>query len=370
MTAQMEKLEIQREQLAYKRELRATRQAAKVARLAERKAAHMERSARQREQWAQFTANLPLRVALLGVAGVWLLGCLWSFREQTALAAASGFETPWVLPLLIDGFAASCAGVAYAASLDGRAALAARIMTGVAVAGSASSNGLWAWERSGGQLPTVTLAVGVPVVANLAFEVLLGERRRVVKRRRGLPAPKPVEPPRLVRLVLSPLREFWAWRRRTLALTAPSALPVEARENDRPQVPGAIVVVLEALAERLRRTRETSTTPDAPGPVDNDEPPPAAAATVTSPMDQPTGKRRATAKARRLDRIVEQLEAGAELDGPKVAALVGVSARQGQRDLADAQNVMASGRPPSVTDSVTTGEQPRLVSVRSAGEGY
>lgn len=386
MTTDSAKLEIERERLAYKRECKA----AKAEDRAARKATRSARAGRRREYWSRFTANLPLRLALLGVGAVWLLGCLWSFREQTALAAASGFETPWVLPLLVDGFAASCAGVAYAASLDGRAAVAARAMTALAVACSASSNGLWAWERSQGYLPTVTLAVGVPLVANLAFEVLLGERRRVVKRRRGLPAPKPVEPPRLVRLALSPLREFWAWRRRTLARTAPTAVAsedVSTGESDAPRVGVALVTVLEALAARWRRpAEELPAIAEAPArtagreAVETAEPAQVEVATVASPQEKkeqtdrdssspitPLEERGVPARAWRLDQIVEQLKAGVELDGPKVAELVGVSPRQGQRDLKDARAAMARGW--RGTDGVTIGEQPRLVSVRSAGEG-
>ncbi|HEX6514913.1 MAG TPA: DUF2637 domain-containing protein [Nocardioidaceae bacterium] len=398
MTTDLAKVEIERERLAYKRERRAERQAIRAQRQAARKATRTERTTRRRDYWSRFTTNLPLRLALLGVAGVWLLGCLWSFREQTALAAASGFETPWVLPLLVDGFAASCAGVAYAASLDGRAAVAARAMTGLAVGCSASSNGLWAWERSHGYLPTVTLAVGVPLVANLAFEVLLGERRRVVKRRRGLPAPRPVEPPRLVRLMLSPLREFWAWRRRTLTLTAPPLVATDEASTDSSssRLGAALVAVLEALAARLRRSGSTSSTATEHEPgtaeddasaaagdgevVENAEPVQVGAATVTSPQDEATNERPWWAvpfknhdgtpqRVWRLEKIIEELEAGAELDGPRAGALVGVSARQGQRDLNVARKELARRRAEGANGRVTPGEPPRLVSVRSAGEG-
>lgn len=378
MTTDIAKLEIVREKLADRREHRAERQAAKARRRAARNATKTERTARRREYWSQFTASLPLRLALLGVAGVWLLGCLWSFREQTALAAASGFETPWVLPLLVDGFAASCAGVAYAASLDGRAAVAARAMTALAVACSASSNGLWAWERSHGYLPTVTLAVGVPLVANLAFEVLLGERRRVVKRRRGLPAPRPVEPPRPIRLVLSPLREFWAWRRRTLILTAPSTVAAEdvtAAEPAQATPEGEQVEELPAEPDVAPEPKTRGATP-----VENIEPAQVEAATVTSPTEEANGEGYSPIapvqrhdepppRGWRLERIVQELEAGVELDGPRAAALVGVSPRQGQRDLNVAKKKLARRRLRGEPDRVMSGEQPRLVSVRAAGEG-
>lgn len=219
---QRERLQVQREKLVYRRERREQRQARRV-----------ERRDAARSAWERFKVALPLRLALLGVAAVWLLGCLWSLREQNAFAAASGFLTPWVLGLVLDGLAISCAGVAYAASLDGRAAVMARLILALGVAASATSNAVWAAERSGGQVATIALAAGVPVAANVAFEVLLGERRRVVKRRRGLAAPAPVEPPRLIRLLLSPVAEPRAWRARVLAVTAPTPLDGPAAELER-----------------------------------------------------------------------------------------------------------------------------------------
>lgn len=228
---ELEKLQVQRQKLVYERERRNERQARRA-----------ERGAAARPVWERFKVALPLRLALLGVAGVWLLGCLWSLREQNAFAAASGFLTPWVLGLVLDGLAISCAGVAYAASLDGRPAVMARLILAVGVAASATSNGVWAAERSGGQVATIALAAGVPVAANVAFEVLLGERRRVVKRRRGLAAPTPVEPPRLVRLLLSPLAEPKAWRARVLAATAP---PPQSRATEAERL-----LLLAALVDR------------------------------------------------------------------------------------------------------------------------
>lgn len=236
---ELERVQLERERLQVKRErltLRQERQAMTDARRGERRV-------QLRAGWERFKLALPMRVALCAVAMVWLLGCLWSLREQAALAAHSGFLIPWVLGLILDGLAVACAVVSYAASLDGRAAVKARLVLAAAVVASAGSNGVWAWERSGGQVITIALAVGVPVAANVAFEVLLGERRLQVKRRRGLPAPIPVEPPRLIRLVLSPIAEPRAWRAWVLATTAPA--PVDEQ----------ITQLEQLLLERATRRR-------------------------------------------------------------------------------------------------------------------
>ena len=175
-------------------------------------------------------SRLPMSVALSTVAAVWLLGCVWSFTEQTAFAKAKSFADPTLLPLVIDGLAASMAAVAFAASLDGRPALAARLGTGLAVLASAASNGLWAAERSntagtGSDLPTVVIGAGIPIAANIAFEVLLAELRRQVQRRRGLPAPVPLPTLRMARLLLAPPSTFRAWRLEVLDVTSPAATP-------------------------------------------------------------------------------------------------------------------------------------------------
>lgn len=170
--------------------------------------------------WRRFVAALPMRTALLAVAAVWALGCVWSFHEQSTFAAAKGFAFPHLLPLVIDGFAVAMAGVAWAASLDARPAVAARLATVVAVAASSTSNGVWAWLRAEHDTVTVVLGVAVPIAANLAFEVLLAELRRQVQRRRGLPAPVAVPYPRLIRIVLAPWQTVRAWRALVLDLTA------------------------------------------------------------------------------------------------------------------------------------------------------
>ena len=170
-----------------------------------------------RRRW---TATLPMRTALVAVAAVWLLGCIWSYQEQSEFAAANGFALPHLLPLVIDGFAVSMAGVSWAASLDARPAISARLATLIAVAGSSASNGVWAWLRTHHDPVTVALGVAVPVAANLAFEVLLGELRRQVQRRRGLPAPVAIPYPRVIRFVLAPWSTFRDWRSLVLELTA------------------------------------------------------------------------------------------------------------------------------------------------------
>lgn len=163
----------------------------------------------------------PLWIALVVIAAVWIGGCVWSFEEQSALARSKAFHLPELLPLVIDGFAIAMAAVAWAASLDGRAAVFARTGTAVAVACSAGSNAAWAWERSAGDKLTVILAASVPVVANVAFEVLLSEARRQVQRRRGVPAPVPIPYPRLVRVIWSPLSTLVEWRQLVLEVTDP-----------------------------------------------------------------------------------------------------------------------------------------------------
>jgi hypothetical protein len=171
-------------------------------------------------RWRRFVGALPMRTSLLAVGVVWLLGCVWSYQEQSAFAASHGFTFPHLLPLVIDGFAASMAGVSWAASLDARPAIPARLATVIAVGASSASNGVWAYLRDHHDRVTVALGVAVPIAAAMAFEVLLAELRRQVQRRRGLPAPVAVPYPRLIRLVLAPWQSFRAWRELVLRITA------------------------------------------------------------------------------------------------------------------------------------------------------
>ncbi|MBA2323890.1 MAG: DUF2637 domain-containing protein, partial [Pseudonocardiales bacterium] len=145
---------------------------------------------------------------------------VWSFQEQSAFAASKGFAFPHLLPLVIDGFAVSMAGVSWAASLDARPALPARLATLIAVVASSASNGVWAYLRALHDPVAVVLGMTVPIAANLAFEVLLAELRRQVQRRRGLPAPVAIPYPRMIRLALAPWFTFSTWRQLVLQLTA------------------------------------------------------------------------------------------------------------------------------------------------------
>jgi hypothetical protein len=164
--------------------------------------------------------------ALIGVLVVVISGDVWSFREQTDLARDLAFDIPWLLPVVLDGLAAALAAVAFAASLDGRPALGARLGTALAVTASAASNLAAAALRLGTESPrdriALAIAAGIPVAANLAWEVILGELRRQVMRRRGLPAPVPVPWPRVVRVVLAPVSTVRSWRRVVLGLTDPA----------------------------------------------------------------------------------------------------------------------------------------------------
>jgi hypothetical protein len=167
-----------------------------------------------------------MALALTGVLVVVISGDVWSFREQTDLARDLAFDIPWLLPVVLDGLAAALAAVAFAASLDGRPALGARLGTALAVTASAASNLAAAALRLGTESPrdriALAIAAGIPVAANLAWEVILGELRRQVMRRRGLPAPVPVPWPRVVRVVLAPVSTVRSWRRVVLGLTDPA----------------------------------------------------------------------------------------------------------------------------------------------------
>ncbi|SCL42173.1 Protein of unknown function [Micromonospora pallida] len=167
------------------------------------------------------TVGAPTVIALLLIAGVWVCGAVWSYEEQTHLAKSLGFQTPELLPLTLDGMAVAMAAVAFAASLDARPAVYARLITAVAIGASAASNASAAWRRSDGDEQTVILAAGVAVAAMFAFEVLLGEVRRQVLRRRGQPGPVAIVYPRMVRLALAPWPTFAAWRRLVLDATDP-----------------------------------------------------------------------------------------------------------------------------------------------------
>ena len=86
----------------------------------------------------------PVIIALIVVALVWIAGAIWSFEHQTKFAASLGFNFPQLLPSVADGLPIALAATAFAAALDGRPAMAARLGTALAVAGSAASNGIYA----------------------------------------------------------------------------------------------------------------------------------------------------------------------------------------------------------------------------------
>jgi hypothetical protein len=320
--------------------------------------------------WRRFVAGLPMRVALLAVGTVWLLGCAWSFQEQSELAGAKGFAFPHLLPLVIDGFAVAMAGVSWAASLDARPAVPARLATLVAVAGSGASNGTWAWIRTGAggaghDRVAVVLGVAVPVAANLAFEVLLAELRRQVQRRRGLPAPIAIPYPRLVRVVLAPWSTVREWRRLVLEITdlapvralsepAPPAAPAGsavAVPPAAPEVPvqavGAARVERPAMvpdaAAAVPACRELDT---APIPVQPHRCAPGVQAlTLLTSRDGddagPEGGSAAAGEApdERVALLVELLRQGQSLTGVAAAAAVGCSPRTGRRLLSEARDL-------------------------------
>ena len=87
---------------------------------------------------------------------------------------------------------------------------------------------------------TVAIGAGVPIAANIAFEVLLGELRRQVQRRRGLPAPVALPSLRLLRLLLAPRSTFQDWRDEVLARTATIPMLDPAAGPDRVAAPQPI----------------------------------------------------------------------------------------------------------------------------------
>ncbi len=168
--------------------------------------------------------TVALWVALACVGSVWVLSAWWSFAEQTRAAEHLRFEHPAVLPWTLDGLACSLALTAMAAALDTRPAVAARLGVFAALGGSVWSNGLGVHLRAAeldDPRSALLVASVVPLAAFVAFEVILGQVRRLVLRWRGLPAPAPIPALRPVRLLLSPFAALGEWRRAVLAATAP-----------------------------------------------------------------------------------------------------------------------------------------------------
>ncbi len=171
----------------------------------------------------------PLIVSLVLIAGVWVAGAVWSYDHQSRFAESLGFHHGYLLPAVADGLPVAMAAVAFSAALDGRPATVARLGTALAVAASSASNGIYAWRRSGHDLTTVIVAVAIPVMAAVAFEVLLGEIRKQVLQRRGATPPAPIPLLRPIRVLLDPAHEIGQWRRTVLAVTDPAVDPA-ARE--------------------------------------------------------------------------------------------------------------------------------------------
>lgn len=229
----------------------------------------------------------PVWIALPLIFAVFAAGAVWSFREQTALARSAQFHVPELLPLVIDGFAVAMAAVAWAASLDGRAAVFARLGIAVGIACSVGANAAWAWDRSGGDTLTVVLAAGVPVLAMVAFEAVLAEVRRQVQRKRGLPRPEPIPMPRALTVCLSPIRTPLLWRRLVLELTDPRK---------------QFAAVLSAAADRSDQPAESEPEPSRP-PVRSRPPDQSGnGATVTS-INRSGPRRPVGGKTRRTGRV-------------------------------------------------------------------
>jgi hypothetical protein len=221
-------------------------------------------------------------ISLILIGAVWAAGAVWSFEEQTEYARSAGFQTPELLPWVLDGMAVAMATVALAASLDGRPAVLARLGTMLAIGASAASNAAWAWTRSHDE-QTVTLAAGVPVVSMVAFEVLLAEVRRQVMRRRGQTPRVPLPELRLIRLVLDP-STLLVWRRIVLDLTAPTGPDRTAVEQTGDRTPVRAELVEQTAPDQtpapdplpeVEQTPVRTALADHPQQTDPDPEPPA-----------------------------------------------------------------------------------------------
>lgn len=178
--------------------------------------------------------SIPMVIGLVMIGLVWAAGAVWSFEEQTAFARRKGFSVPQLLPAAADGLPVGLGAIAFNAALDGRGSFGARVATVLAISASVASNGLNAWNRTGGDLTTVILACAVPTFSGIAFERLLVElRKAVLSIRDELPPPRdkgaPAPPLRLIRVLLDPVHEIPSWRRTVLAVTDPAVDPA-ARE--------------------------------------------------------------------------------------------------------------------------------------------
>jgi hypothetical protein len=287
---------------------------------------------------------------------------------------AKGFTFPHLLPLVIDGFAVSMAGVSWAASLDARPAVAARVATVVAVSASSASNGVWAYLRAHHDPATVALGVAVPIAANIAFEVLLAELRRQVERRRGLPPPVAVPYPRLIRLILAPWPTFRAWRTMVLAITAteytlaaPHTAQLDIAQPDSAQS-GAVNADPRQPGEST-----ISPAPDEPPrhlakPAPRRAPVKAARATPGAVDDEPPVTQRANGRRRPLDpriavlaRHLASTQDADEVSYEQVGQILSmnVAPRTGRRLLGAARELLAQHPtpPPQAARAPTQGER-------------
>lgn len=213
--------------------------------------------------------------ALIGVFVVWASGAVWNWGEQTRLAETLGFEMPWLLPFMLDGLALSLAAVATAASLDGRAGVVSRVGTVVAIILSSAASGYAAHIRTESQNPftgdmiidpvAIAIGAGAPIVALIAFEVLLTEVRRMVQKARGRKSPVPIPYPRLIRWILAPWRTFFTWRRIVLDLTNRELMVVEAAVAAMPVVVTSVEV--ESIPAPAAPARSATLAPRPPRPV-------------------------------------------------------------------------------------------------------
>lgn len=176
--------------------------------------------------------NGGLYTAIALSAMVWLAVSIMNFEEQARWARAAEMPSPELLPLAFDGMYVSLAVVALVASLDGRAAIPARMGTLLAVVASSAVSGNAAYLRTTVDDPnsyapndmiyrvdTVIIVAAMPWIALVAFEVALIEVRRRVQKARGRKSPAPIPFPRAVRWLLAPLSTSTAWRRVVLSVT-------------------------------------------------------------------------------------------------------------------------------------------------------
>lgn len=165
-------------------------------------------------------------IAVTAAGTVWAAVSVLNYSEQERWASTAGIAIPALLPLALDGLWIALATVAVIASLDGRAGIAARIGTAVSVLASSAVSGDAAYRRTASdtlaptpEWDTIIVTACLPVISCIAMEVALAEVRRQVQASRGRRPPVPIPVPRMIRIVMSPVRTMREWRRTVLALT-------------------------------------------------------------------------------------------------------------------------------------------------------